>query len=242
MFKNIEIISLEYHKDKALKEFSSFPEAVKNMASSPIGFDEFYEACRDYPIFFAKDPEKNWFAIALIGFDNKNMQVDDKCIWKAGKYIPAFIRRYPFVLVKTEDNINSDNANENQQNLTLAIDADAIENLNDKNSAKAFFDNDNKPTALPQEAFNFLINLQNSAHATQSFIKDLEEWDLLIEQAANIIDKNGNTHNINGFYTVNEEKLAHLSDKKRAELCKKGAIPLITAHLISLGNIRRMSI
>lgn len=202
------------------------------MISVPLSFSEFYEACRDYPILFAKDPDNNWFATALIGVNNQNLYIDDSGNWKSGAYIPAFIRRYPFILVKSEAN--------NEENLTLAIDSDAIEDINDTNKPRAFFNDDNTATEFSNNAMKFLLELNSSAVATVQFINDLDKWELLVEQAANIVDKDGNTHSINGFFTVNEEKLRHLSDKKKTDICKKDAFPLITAHLISLGNIRRM--
>jgi len=54
------------------------------------------------------------------------------------------------------------------------------------------------------------------------------------------MDEEGKTHTINGFFTLDEEKFNRLNDKKKLDLCKKGATPLITAHLISLSNIRRL--
>jgi hypothetical protein len=233
MYQNVEIINHEQHKNKSLKELKDF-SLTKEMISVPVSFNEFYEACRDYPIFFAKDADGKWFATALLGVNNKNLYLDENGQWKKGAYIPAFFRRYPFILVKSDEN--------NEESLTLAIDSGTLEDTNESNKARAFFNDDNTPTEFAKGAFGFLLELNNGAKATSEFIKDLDEWELLIEQAANIVDTEGNTHTINGFFTVNEEKMTHLSDKKKAEICKKGAIPLITAHLISLGNIRRMGV
>lgn len=233
MYKNPVILNINDHKNKSLKELADF-SLTKEMISAPLGFNEFYEACRDYPIFFAKDQNGSWFATALLGINNKNMFVDDSGVWKAGAYIPAFIRRYPFILVKTEEN--------SEENLTLAIDSEALQDTNESNKERAFFNDDDTPTQFASGAMGFLLELNNVARATSDFIKELAEWELLIEQSANVVDREGNTHVINGFFTVNEEKLTHLSDKKKADICKKGATPLITAHLISLGNIRRIGL
>jgi hypothetical protein len=230
MYKQPQIINQEQHKTKALKEINALPQ-TKGMISSPIGFNEFYEACRDYPIFFAKDSEGKWFATALLGYKDNNLFVDAEGKWKPGCYIPAFIRRYPFILVKTDD-----------ENLTLAVETDAIEDVSEANKQRAFFNEDNSASELSKGAMNFLLELNSVAQGTSEFIKELENWELLEERTANIVDKEGATHVINGFFTVNEEKMAHLSDKKRADICKKGAIQLITAHLISLGNIKRMGL
>jgi hypothetical protein len=57
---------------------------------------------------------------------------------------------------------------------------------------------------------------------------------------ANIVTPTGETFTLNGFYVINEEKFRHLGKKKKEEINAKNAIPLITAHLISLSNIQRM--
>lgn len=229
MYKNIEILNLAQHKTKALKELTNFSN-VAGIINAPVSFNEFYDACRDYPIFFAKDSEGKWFASALLGYNDKNVFITADGAWKAGSYIPAFIRRYPFTLVKDNDNVS------------LAFDKECCEELNETNKTRAFFNEDDTPTELSKEAMNFLLELNATAQATAEFIKELEQWELLEEKTANIIDLEGNSHNIGGFFTVNEEKLAHLGEKKRLDIFKKGAMPLITAHLISLGNIRRMGL
>jgi len=230
MYKQPQIINEEQHKSKAVKEIRALP-ATKSMISLPLGFNEFYEACRDYPIFFAKDVDGKWFATALLGYKDNNLFVDDEGKWKPGCYIPAFIGRYPFILIKTDD-----------ENLSLAVDADATEEINDANKQRAFFNEDGSVSEFSRLAMNFLLELNSVAQSTSEFIKDLENWELLEEKSANIVDKNGDTHVINGFFTVNEEKMAHLGEKKKADICKKGAMQLITAHLISLGNIKRFGL
>jgi SapC len=230
MYKSVEIINLEQHKNIAAKELTSVAFA-KSSISAPIGFAEFYEVCRDYPIFFAKDAQGQWFATAIFGYKDENLFIDNEGKWKAGKYIPAFFRRYPFILVKTDD-----------ENFSLAFDSVCGEETNESNAVRAFFEKDGSPSEFTKNAFKFLLEIQNEAVATEGFIKDLESWGLLEEKSAQIVSPDGNTHVINGFFTVNEQKLAALSDKKRSDICKKGAIPLITAHLISLGNIQRLTI
>jgi len=230
MYKSVEVINLDQHKNMATKEVNSLDFAKKTI-SMPIGFIEFYEACRDYPIFFAKDINGSWFATILLGYKDTNLLIDDEGKWKPGKYLPAFVRRYPFILVKTDD-----------ENFSLAFDGDCSEALNETNKDRCFFDKDGNASELTKNAMKFLIEIQNTVQATEQFIKDLIELDLLEEKTAQIVSKEGETHAVNGLFVVSEQKLGALSDKKKAELCKKGAIPLITAHLISLGNIHRLTL
>jgi len=87
---------------------------------------------------------------------------------------------------------------------------------------------------------DFLVRFQGELQASSAFIKELETWELLVEKSANVVDDEGKSHTINGFFTINEEKMAHLSEKKKLDIYKKGATPFMTAHLISLSNIRRL--
>ena len=59
---------------------------------------EFPEACKHFPIIFAKSGGDQVLPMALLGFrDMENLFVDAGGGWN-GEYVPAYIRRYPFVL------------------------------------------------------------------------------------------------------------------------------------------------
>jgi len=229
MYQNVEPINSIAHLKCGIKELSTFAYA-KEMIHAPITVAEFYESCKDYPIVFAKDASESWSALALIGYKEKeNLFIDEKGAWEKNRYIPAFIRRYPFIFV----------AQPNTDELTLAFDVTCKE---EKCTVmeRRFFDDEAKTTPFLQTIMSFLTQFQNDAKATAEFIKQLDEWELLEARMANIVTLTGATFTLNGFYVINEEKLRHLGKKKKEEIYAKNAIPLITAHLISLSNIQRM--
>ena len=227
----IHIINQLQDQDKALNNTLSYPNLEKTI-SMVLGIGEFYEACKDYPILFSKDKDGEWMALALMGYNDKNVYLDDTKRFKAGKYIPTLIRCYPFMLVQ----------NEAQGNFSLAVDESAIEPLTKTNKERALFKEDKTPSDFAKNTLDFLMNFQGGLQASNAFIKELEAWQLLVEQSANITDENGKVHTINGFFILNEEKFNHLSEAKKLEIFNKGAIPLISAHLISLSNIRRLGL
>ena len=227
----IHIINQAQDQTKALNNTLIYPDLEKTI-SVPLGIGEFYEACKDYPILFGKDQQGNWLALALLGYNNKNVYLDETKKFKVGKYIPAFLRRYPFVLVQDEA----------QNNFSLGIEDSALEPLNASNQERALFKEDQTPSDLSKNTLDFLMRFQGEMRASTSFIKELEAWQLLVEKSANIVDETGQTHTVNGFFTLNEEKMKHLSEAKKLDIFKKGAIPLITAHLISLNNIKRLGL
>ena len=229
MYKQPQIINQEQHKTKALKEINALPQ-TKGMISSPIGFNEFYEACRDYPIFFAKDKDNKWFSTALLGYkEGENLFVDKKGKWKELHYIPAFIRGFPFILVNQE----------NKKEMVVSIDS---EYLDEKKSSKKLFDENGNNSEFLNNVIGFLNQYYTDSLSANEFIKQLETWELLEEKVVNITNSKKEKFTLGGFFIVNEEKLKHLSKKKKDDICAKDAYSLITAHLISLSNIQKLGL
>jgi len=228
MYQNVEPINSVTHLKSGIKEINTFTYA-KELIHAPITIAEFYESCKDYPIVFAKDSNKMWTALALIGYQKENLFIDEKGQWEKNRYIPAFIRRYPFIFV----------AQPKSEELALAFDGTCKEE-NIQSEERAFFTQEGKATPFLENTMRFLTQFQNDAKATAEFIGQLDDWGFLEARMANIATPKGETFTLNGFFLVNEEKLRHLSKKKKEEIYAKNAIPLITAHLISLSNIQRM--
>ena len=230
MYENIEILNKIAHKENSIKEVKDFSYA-KNLTSAPVTVAEFFEACKNYPIFFAKDANENWFASVMLGFkENSNIFVNDKGEWDKLNYVPAFVRRYPFVFIEQNDN---------KEQLLVAIDKDSLSS-DKENESRKLFDDKGENSEFLNNALNFLNQFQNDSLATKEFIKQLDEWELLEEKTATVVTPTQEQFNITGLFIVNEDKLKHLSKKKKDEINDKNAIPLITAHLISLSNIQKL--
>jgi hypothetical protein len=226
MYKNIEIINKIHHKDKYVKVVENLLFA-KEQINAPITIAEFFLACKDYPIVFAKDAKtEEWFATVLLGIKDKNLFINDTGDWDKLNYIPAFFRRYPFIFLNQE----------NSEELILGIDKEYL--TKNKKDKKLFDDNEN--SEVLNGVVNFLNQYQNDAKSTSKFIKQLAEWQLLEEKSVSGTTQTNEQFKINGFYIVNEIKLKHLSKKRKEELCNKDLMPLITAHLISLSNIEKL--
>lgn len=227
MYKKLEVLNKIQHKNKSVAEVSDFLYS-KNLINAPIALSEFFEACKNYPIFFAKDKDNKWFSTALLGYkEGENLFVDKKGKWKELHYIPAFIRSYPFILVNQED----------KKEMVVAIDA---EYLDEKESSKKLFDENGNNSEFLNGAINFLNQFYTDSLSSNEFIKQLEDWELLEEKVVNIVNSKNEKFSLSGFFIVNEEKLKHLSKKKKDDICSKNAYALITAHLISLSNIQKL--
>jgi len=70
--------------------------------SIPLAAVEFFDAAREYPVAFTGTPGGQFFPIALVGVrQNENLFVGADGRWQ-GRYVPAFVRRYPFVLAEKQ--------------------------------------------------------------------------------------------------------------------------------------------
>ena len=229
MFKKLEVLNKIEHKNKSIRDVKDFLYS-KELINAPIALSEFFEACKNYPIFFAKDKDNKWFSTALLGYkEGQNLFADKKGIWKELHYIPAFVRSYPFVLVNQE----------NKKEMVIAIKS---EYLDEKETSKKLFDENGNNSEFLNSVITFLNQYHSDSLSTADFIKQLEDWELLEEKVVNIVNSKNEKFTLGGFFIVNEEKLKHLSKKKKDDICAKNAYALITAHLISLSNIQKLGV
>jgi len=227
MYNEIELITKDEHIEKGVKNITGFTHA-KELSSSMITINEYYESCKHYPIVFAKNEEEGWFSVALFGLEKINTFITKKDMWKENCYVPAYIRRYPFIYIK------------NENDLLLGFDAKHKVNKKDSND-RYFFDDKGEKSEFVHKVIAFMNQVQNSSKETQKFIQTLVDLELLEE--SNITGKNaqGKEIALNGFWILKEEKLEKLTEKKRAILCKQNYMQPITAHLISLSNIQKLA-
>jgi len=227
MYKNIELILKDDHKEAGVANVEGFKHA-KELTTSMITMDEFYQACKSYPIVFAKNEEEGWFSVALLGLEDENKFVTEEGTWKEECYIPAYVRRYPFIYVQ------------NKEELLLGFDADQKVDKKDAGD-RHFFDDKGEKSEFVDKVLNFMNQVQNSSTATKTFIETLDEMKLLEE--SNITGKNADGKEIvvTGFYILKEEKLNKLTKKNKAKLCESNYMQPITAHLIGLSNIQSLA-
>jgi len=220
------------HKDLRLKGLQNLKFAI-TAHSVPLTGVEFPAAARDVPILFAGADVASAGPMALLGLrQNENLFVDKDGQWAPNSYIPAFIRRYPFVLAeKPVDQVGGDD-------FTVFLD-EAYEGFG-TNDGERLFKEDGTDTEFLTNAVTFLGEFQQHVTRTKWFMDQLRKHDLL--EPRNIrLEKEGNMINLNGLFVVSEEKLRLLDEKTSHEFLKEGVFGWIYAHLLSLANIDRVS-
>ena len=219
------------HKDLRLKGVPSLKFAA-NVHSVPLTGVEFPAAARDVPIMFAGTDMKDAGPMALLGLrQNENLFVDANGQWAAGTYVPAFVRRYPFILAEKPDGQPGDD-------FTVFLD-EAYEGFNN-DEGERLFKEDGTDSEMLSNAVNFLGEFQQHVTRTHWFMDQLRKYDLL--EPRNIrLEKDGKAITLNGLFVVSEEKLRQLDEKVAYEFLKEGVLGWIYAHLLSLANIDRVS-
>lgn len=224
------------HKDLRLKPIPNMKFAL-DVHSVPLTGVEFGLAARDMPIVFAGNDLASAGPVALLGLrQNENLFVDVGGQWLPGAYVPAFVRRYPFVLAEKP-------AGQEGDDFAVFLD-EGYEGFNTAEGDR-LFNEDGSDTEMLSRAVGFLGEFQQHVARNRWFMDQLRKHDLL--EPRNISMRKGapdgqagNVINLNGLYVVNEEKLRQLDEKTAQEFLREGVAGWIYAHLLSMNNLDRL--
>lgn len=197
---------------------------TRKVNSVPLTAVEFPEAAGEYAIVFASTGDDVVPVVVLGARQNENLYVSADNEWHA-KYIPAFVRRYPFVFSNSEDG----------QTFTLCVD-EAFPGLNYLGKGKALFGEDGKPTPYVDNVLKFLQEYRAQFMRTQAFCKKLQTLELLEPMHAQFTLGSGEKMSLNGFSVVDRKKLKALKPETLSELAQTDELELIYLHLQSMRN------
>ncbi|MDP3659438.1 SapC family protein [Phenylobacterium sp.] len=191
----------------------------------PLTVGEFQLAAVTGPIIFVGDEK---LPIAVMGLRaDENIFLKPDGSFEAGIYVPAYIRRYPFVFANDD------------QNGQMVLCIDRASSLIVEGGEAAFFDEKGEPTDYTKTCIEFCNNYEMERQRTTNFVQLLRALDLFEPKVANFQGMNpdgtlSEPQKIADYFGVSEEKLGKLSPQQLAELRDNGALPQIYAHLQSL--------
>jgi hypothetical protein len=190
----------------------------------PLMAVEFLQAAAEYAIVFTQAGDEVMPAVVLGVRGNQNLYLSSEKKWSAD-YIPAFIRRYPFVFSSSADG----------KTLTLCVD-ESHPGVNREARGERLFGEDAKPTPYVERVLKFLQEYQSHFERTRTFCKRVQELGLLEPMQAQVTTPKGEKLSLNGFLSVSREKLRNLDSESLGKLAKTDELELLYLQLHSMRN------
>ncbi|MFZ4409878.1 MAG: SapC family protein [Paracraurococcus sp.] len=222
LYRSLDPVTPERHATLRVRDagyaFAATASAV------PLVVEEFTVAARSLPIVFAAQAPH--LPVALTGLAaGTNLYVDAAGAWKQGAYIPAYLRRIPFFLVRTAPGSDQ---------LVLCIDSTAPQVS--ETEGEPLFDAEGKATAQLDRALTFTRSVEEGMLRTRGITERLNEMGLL-KPAVVQFPHHGKPLRVDGFFAVDRPALAALPAEQLVELRDKGWLEPIFAHLLSIGGL-----
>ena len=195
----------------------------------PLTVEEFPMAQRHFPIVFTtgNDP----VPLALMGLnEGVNVFVEADGTVTGQIYMPAYVRRYPFMLARMQPD---------SEELTLCFDPTS-DLLGEFEEGVALFEGDN-PSEACKGTLAFCEQFEVASQKTTNFIAELKKHELLMDGELTIhLDGMDQPFSYRGFQMVNEQKLRDMRGDILRSWNQNGMLPLIYAHLFSLELAREI--
>lgn len=226
LYKEIKALNRDEHKTLKIKQAADCAFAAETHLV-PLAGLEFFQAARHYPIVFIGQDEQ-LMPIALLGLvEGLNSYLDESNQWQANTYVPAFVRRYPFVL-----------AQDDVDNFTVCFDQTYPGCNTDE--GRELFNTEGENTDYLNEMIQFLQNFTQEMERTRDLVKTLNELELLTPRTLQLTHASGENFILRDFQAVDEARFNELNDEQVLSLHKKGFLGWIYAHLMSLGNANQL--
>lgn len=226
IYENITPVSSQQHGDLSV-ETGLLYDFARHLRAVPLVASEIPHAAREYTVVFAPaGPNTGVLPFALLGLrDDENLYLSESGEWTAS-YIPAFLRRYPFVF----------SGNQEQTKFTLCVD-ESWRGCNRDGRGERLFDANGNRTEFLDRLLRFNEDYQKSAQMTGIFCKKLQELELLETKEARLKAPAGNEIRLAGFSLLNRDKVNALPAETLSELASASGLELIYAQLVSTLNL-----
>lgn len=225
LYEKPELLMKEQHGDLAMKPAAQ-PFAFASKARAiPVTLSEIPAAMKDYPLIFMSKEQPQLLAVTGL-YDDINLFVTDEGKWEETRYIPGYLRRYPFGLAMENDG----------NRMAIVIDR-AFEGLTPDGEVPLF--KDGELTDEAKSAVEYCKSYERDRQMTDQFTKALMDLDVIQPQTAQYTPQGSNEPvSFAQYFCVDEKKLSEVPDDKILELRKNGLLPLAYALLMSMGNWR----
>jgi hypothetical protein len=235
LYRRLEPLDRGRHRALRVPRIADWSPA-RDLNALFVTVAEFADTCKEYPIVFVgagRDARgrEQIAPVALTGLtqgENLYLRADGR--WDA-RYMPAFLRRYPFALGQMQDEASP----------VLVIDAQWAGWSAPAGAAEeALFDAAGEPTPYLQQVRAFLDDFRREAERTAQFGERLLELGLLQSMRFDATLPSGEKLALDGFLALDTKKFAELPDAQVLELHRSGILGLLHLQQASLGNMQRL--
>ena len=228
-YRAIEPVQVNVHGKMKVRSVVDMGEIAQTHAV-PVTTDEFPVVQRHYPIVFSIGEKP--VPIALMGL-NEGVNVflkEDGHPHNPSIYIPAYIRRYPFLLARLRPDSDE---------MSLCFDPTAG-SVGDFEEGQPLFDGEN-PTDATKSILEFCEQFEAAGQRTSAFVDELVRAGLLMDGEVAIQPTGAEQPYIyRGFKMVDEDKFKELRGDELRKMNQNGMLTLIFAHLFSLSQMREV--
>lgn len=221
-------VPLDREKHRGLKTGSSTPNYAFARGSHfiPALIDEFSPASRALPIVFLPGVDGPT-AVFMVGLAaGRNVFVDAEGNW-TGDYVPAYLRRYPFILGEAPG----------QDPIMMIEEGNAT--LSAMEGEPLFSDSGEGTDALNQTIL-FANEYFAAGKRTEGFVKLLQDFQLLTPITIESRIPGQDAQQIHGLLSIDENKLYSMPEADFLTLRRERLLGAIFAHFFSLSQIERL--
>ena len=229
LYRNVTALNRERHADWYIDADQGYSFAA-GTNSIYLAASEFAVAAREFAVVFARDGNGIAVPTVLLGIaTDQNLLIGADGAWQ-GQYVPAYLRRYPYILANTDANL---------EQYTVCID-ETYSGFNTAKEGERLLAEGGEQSAYLATSVKFLQDFLLATQVTAKFCEAVVKADLLDSTQANISLNSGGSYSLSGFFCVTRERLQKLTPEQLKEFMDQGYLDLIYLHMHSLANLDKL--
>lgn len=194
---------------------------------------EFAELQREYPIFFRKDAEGEFQAVALLGFERHENLFLQQGGWNAS-YLPGTVARGPFLIGFQEQQVDG----QVRVEPVIHVDLDHPRVAGGHGEPVFLAQGGNSPYL--EHIISVLRGINDGVQAGKAMVAAFQALDLIQPLTLEVRFDENNAVNLTGLHGIDRERLAGLDASALHGLHRSGWLEGAYLVLASLHNMRRL--
>lgn len=216
-------VSSAEHAQVRVQMPSCYPFAA-HLNVIPITLSELSDVALELPVAFVRDGD-GFMPVAVTGFrEGENLLLDDHSAW-IGRYIPQFLRSYPFMLAPMQG----------QAGLQLFVDDEYLKAGRGEGDC-LFLQGCDQPSEFMLTAINNLQVYHRQMSMTRRFMSEVGKLSLLKPVSLTVNTSQGDALSLSGLYSLNRSRLKQLDESQLLSLVRNIGLEALYLSSASLQN------